>query len=142
MKKTITIYELLGLVKDKKAPKKVLIHDKVYYLLEDEQNYVYSKNSHDIRDWEMYIDNSINITRCLNDEVLILEDNEETEIQDEEEFEDIEPLILRTFERTGQAVTTDRLEDYCDYNFEKLEEEINQLIKNQKKIIERLNKEN
>lgn len=56
-----------------------------------------------------------------------------------EEFEDIEPLVLRTFKRTGQAITTDRLEDYCDYNFEMIENTIAKIVLNQKKIIERLN---
>lgn len=88
----VTLYELLGLIKDKKAPKKVLIHDTVYYLLENEENYIYSRNSHDIRDWERFIDHTINITRCLNDEVLILENNNEIEVIEEEK--EIEELCI------------------------------------------------
>ena len=77
--KKINLYELLGLLKNKNAPRKILIHDTVYYLLKDEENYLYSKNSHNIRRaWEI-MDCSINVTRCLNDEVLILEEDEEVD---------------------------------------------------------------
>lgn len=72
--KTITIYELIGLVKDGKAPKKILIKDKVYYLLVDEKHYVYSL-SKDIRQWDLFIDEKIRISQNLDLEVTILDEN-------------------------------------------------------------------
>lgn len=69
--------------------------------------------------------------------------NDEVEILDEEdEFEDIKPLVLKTFERTGQAVTIDRLADYYFDNFKLIEDTLAKVILNQKKIIDKLNKQN
>ena len=73
-------------------------------------------------------------TKDLNYQIEIIE-----EVEDKE-YEDIDPLVLRTFERTGQVVTIDRLEDYCFYNFEQIENTLAKVILNQKKIIERLDK--
>lgn len=127
MKKTIKVIDLYNMISKGSTPKKIKYNTKIYEYDKEQDDY----STFVISNYEYLLDD-INITSQLNDEV---------EILDEEEFEDIEPLVLRTFERTGQAITTYRLEDYCDYNFEKIEEKINQLIKNQKKIIERLNKD-
>lgn len=71
MNKTITIYELLGLVKDGKAPKKIKY---------DGDKYTYN----DCKDYE--IDSSIynlfetiTVTFILNDTVEIIEDNDKLE---------------------------------------------------------------
>lgn len=61
----------------------------------------------------------------LNDEIEILED--------EEEFEDIEELY------NCLAKTDNEIEKILIQNINDLSEKINQLIRNQKKIIERLN---
>ena len=74
--------------------------------------------------------NTINTNWILNDEVEILDE--------EDEFEDIEPLVLKTFERTGEAITTFRIKDYTFNNFEQIENTLAKVILNQKKIIERL----
>lgn len=68
----INLYELLGLIKIKKAPGKVLIKDKVYYLLKDNNHYVYSQ-SKDVMQWEFKLDHKICITECLDLEVIILD---------------------------------------------------------------------
>lgn len=120
----LTLYELLGLIKDNKAPKKVLIHDTVYYLLQDEEIYVYSRNNHNIRDWERFIDHSINITRCLNDEVLILENNNEVEIiEEEKEIEEIEMCTSGIMGFDGVENITSALKD-----------KINELVREVNKI--------
>lgn len=68
----ITIYELLGLMLKRQAPKKILANDEVYYLLEDEKHYVYSR-SKDIKDWNL--DEKIKISQNLDLEVIILDEN-------------------------------------------------------------------
>ena len=120
----ITLYELLGLLKDGKAPKKVLINDTVYYLLEDKERYVYLRNDHDIRDWERFIDHSINITMCLNDEVLILENNNEAEIIEEEK--EIEELDLGEARSNGEYIIS--------INDKKIQDKINELVRRVKKL--------
>lgn len=120
----ITLYELLGLIKDRKAPKKVLIDDTVYYLLQDKEIYIYSRNDHDIRDWERFIDHSINITMCLNDEVLILENNNEAEIIEEEK--EIEELDLGEARPNGEYIIS--------INDKKIQDKINELVREVNKI--------
>ena len=103
MKKTMTIYELLGLIKDGKAPKEVKYKETKYVFNNDRQCY---ENSYE---WFPSIQEI-----GLNDEV---------EILDEDEFIDIEEITQECFDNWTCA------------------KHINQLIKNQKKIIERLSNE-
>ena len=115
MKKTITMYELLGLIKDGKAPKKIKYENREYYLY-DNKSYL-----------------STDKTRFF-DRIYFGDLNIEVETLDEEEFEDINDEfedINDEFESgdTAQVVM-------------QLLNKIRPLIKNQKKIIERLNKEN
>ena len=63
---------LVKMANKEKLPKKVLINDKVYYLLKRDDKYIYSR-SNDARDWECDLDHSLNICICLNDEVTILD---------------------------------------------------------------------
>lgn len=60
-----TIYDLLGMIKDNKAPKKILLKDKVFGLSEDNKNYIDEDS-----DW-LFID--YEWLDMLNDEVEILE---------------------------------------------------------------------
>jgi len=92
MNKKITLYELLGLVKDGKAPKKIKYDSEEYkitkILMEDNEyyyNYIYN-------DIECLF--PIN-TNCLNDEV---------EILDDEDMEDkTKPLTKKDIEALGYA---------------------------------------
>lgn len=132
MKKTITIYELLGLIKDSKAPKKIIYDGYTYEFLQngcvlDDFNYFSIING--------FLYNTIDFENHLNDEV---------EIIDEEEFEDIYNFCwnenyLFSNRQTGMTKEDRRL---LDSNFKDIHDTINQLIKNQKKIIEKLNKSN
>lgn len=68
------LIELLNkMANEEKLPNKILIKDIVYYLINDEDgNIVYSQRK-DKKDWEAFIDHRLNITRCLNEDVLILD---------------------------------------------------------------------
>lgn len=117
MKKTITIYELLGKVKDNK----------------DSDIYVKYMNRMTEKEDTMWACIE-NIIYKLDNKVIYL--NDEVEILDEEEFEDIEEIETsyggdckhRIFESNGVSYEVSPT----------MKNKINQLIKNQKKIIERL----
>jgi hypothetical protein len=110
--KTITIYELLGLIKDGKAPKRIENDGLIWELETDMEDYY--NNARDIFLIDYMIGNYCNWLTC-NVEIL-----DETD----DEFEEMVEL-------------------YANYDFtpEMIVETINQLIRNQKKIIERLNGE-
>lgn len=87
--KTITMYELLGMVKDGKAPKKIKYKDKIYYYHKGyDFNYMYNSSSsslmdnkkslfvfssYKLKDGRRYWDDNTAID-FLNDEVEILEE--------------------------------------------------------------------
>lgn len=130
MKKTITIYELLGKVKDDKDTN---IYVKYINRMTEKEDTMWSCV-------ENIIDKLDNKVIYLNDEVEI--------ISDEEEFIDIEEITLNG-EKLGYGVLSEWLGSKQTDNEAKLCSSIeclgitlNLLIKNQKKIIERLNKEN
>lgn len=132
MKKTIKIIDLLNLIANgEEVPKKIDYNEEIFIYNETLKRYVHEINKYS--DSSTYcLGGYFALDMSLDHEVKVLEELED------KEFEDIEPLVLRTFERTGQAITTDRLEDYCDYNFEMIENTIAKIVLNQKKIIERL----
>lgn len=61
----ITIYELIGLIKDGKAPKKIKVDDYISYLIENETNWVltYIDDSNDylFRDYFLRLDDEVEI---------------------------------------------------------------------------------
>ena len=67
MNKEITKYELLGLVKDGQAPKKIKLREEIYNYYQDEENFVNYESEKD-GDWlfNQYLCN-------LNDKVEIIE---------------------------------------------------------------------
>lgn len=135
MKKTITMYELLGMVKDGKAPKKIKYENREYYL--------YDNKSYLSTDKTRFFDRIY-----FGEDYLRAELNDEVEILDEEEFIDIEEITLNG-EKLGYGVLsewlgskqTDNEVKLCS-SIECLGVTLNLLIKNQKKIIQKLNKEN
>ena len=70
MNKEMTIYELLGLVKDNKAPKKIIFDDTEYYLTPAG---CYVRESDGIT---RLLTQDYNLLFCLNDKVEILEDKD------------------------------------------------------------------
>ena len=72
----ITIYELLGMIKDGKAPKKVKYREMIYHIC-----YEYGDYESDIEEYRYadtkehyYLFEGIDMLKCLNDEVEILEE--------------------------------------------------------------------
>lgn len=106
----ITIYELLGLIKDGKAPKKIKYkshywkyNERADDYIDEDEDYVFSCSNYDI-------------TSMLDGEAEVLE-----EVEDKE-YEDIEEITQECFDHWTQA------------------KKINALIRNQKYILEQLNK--
>ena len=66
--KTITIHELLGMVKDGKAPKRIIYDEYVYKLNEDIKNYEREIDPFTTINWDYIVMN------CLNEEVEIIEE--------------------------------------------------------------------
>ena len=117
MKKKIKIIDLLCLLETKNyddLPKKINYNCDTYTL--DKTRYVDSTGNCLGAMWKLDL--------CLSDEVEILDE--------EDEFEDIEEIVHEYI-----YGLTER-EEKIDDRVSRFEEKINQLIKNQKKIIERL----
>lgn len=72
MNKEITIYELLGLVKDGKAPEKI-------NYLGIEYKFIYQDYKDESRDLYLFSEEIKDITDILNDTVEIIEDNDKLE---------------------------------------------------------------
>jgi len=71
----ITIYELLGLIKDSKAPNKIKYREMIYHI-----NYEYGDYESDIEEYRFadvkehyYLFEDIDMLKCLDDKVEILE---------------------------------------------------------------------
>lgn len=114
----ITIYELLGLVKDGKAPKKIKVRNEIYeYKSNIENNFIDYVGTEKETSAVFYLSSHIGnnyIDDIFTDEVEIIEESKKIE------FEEIEELTCGT------------------YDFEK--KTINSLIKNQRKLIDEVNK--
>ena len=112
--KTITVYELIGLIKDDKAPKEIKYYEVTY---EFNVNNYYLKGRDEI-EYSMFYKLAKGYM-FLNDKVEILEENDE--------WKDIEEIDSWKFNKSEDDIP----------HFE-LANIINQLIKNQKYLKERL----
>ena len=93
MSKTIKVIDLLNKIADEEElPKKILILDEVYYLINDEDGDIVYSQLKDRREWEAFIDRKLNITRCLHEDVIILDEVEIIEEQEEIDIQSIKEL--------------------------------------------------
>jgi hypothetical protein len=125
----ITIYELLGLVKEDKAPKEILYNNRVWKYKEQHKDYY--------NDMWSLLENQIDVITCyFNDIVEIIEDKE---------YEDIEGINYYPKNKTEFQVDyyeDGELKHFCLNKKQRyFADKINALIRNQKYILERLNKE-
>ena len=126
--KTITLYELLGLIKDGKAPKKIEYKGDIYIFAGED----YSKN--DDRETWLITEDDYFLSTFLNEEVEILP-------EENDEWEDIEELGKLNF--GGDCKTRYYSKNAIGYEFpEEIINIINQIIKNQKYLKERLIEKN
>ena len=116
--KTITMYELLGLVKDGKAPKKIKFNSIYCYYKEYRNEYVDFINNPIIQ-WDYVVMN------CLNDEVEIIEEEKEIpeklktykEVDDEKHFANILKVSKNGECEIDEAtsVIADKINEIIDY---------------------------
>lgn len=103
--KTITMYELLGLVKDGKAPKKVKYQGEILYFDDETKNYYNDEGMHSLFDCVGYM---------LNYEVEILEEKKI-------------PEKLSTWFSVELTQSDEENVDYANTNFENMYEKINEI---------------
>ena len=84
----ITIYELLGLIKDGKAPAKIKYVDSIYELSPEDDDYY-------CEDKMWWFTHELNCLRILNDEVEIIEEPKKIEKIEIEKYENTENYFIR-----------------------------------------------
>lgn len=112
--KTITLYELLGLIKNGEAPKKIIYDEKPFQFDESDEVYYSSYGEYNEEFAEFF-----NIYENLNDTI---------KIPDDTEFIDIDEELVKKFKS-------------FDSNANVLGDLLYKVIKNQKTIIQKLRKE-
>ena len=111
MNNTISVYELLGLIKDGKAPKKIRIFEDLIYNFDENNNFYYHQNNGSSL-YRIFYD----LGNALEEKVEILEEYKSM----------IEPITLN---------------DWCEITYDKNWELLkNDFNKNMKTIFDRLNK--
>lgn len=123
----ITIYELLGLIKDGKAPLKIKYKNYCYKWTGDD----YKTMKHGVETFLITGEEYDYVTEFLNDEIEVLE-----EVEDKE-YEDID-IINGDYVVPNTPATEN--EAYIMACFLAHEQMLNALIRNQKYILERLDK--
>lgn len=126
----ITIYELVGLVINGKAPRQIKYSNRIYDYNEKQEDYeCFIVNYYD------YLLDNTNTFQQFNNEVEIIE----------EEFEDIEQeteiQLLKVYQEyleNNFTVTMTNIISDIEAIFNETNDKINQLIKNQKLIIEKI----
>lgn len=137
----ITIYELLGLIKDGKAPKKIKIDGYILKLTDERTNWktLYIDDSGDY----LFIDYHI----TLDDEVEILEEAKKDTFTGVKWFKD--GNVTMSLDCSEEETEEDEFIDIEEFVFGDIEDathfemktKINKVIKNQKKIINKLKEE-
>ena len=119
----IKVVDLLNMInKGEELPKKIRLFGEEFKIKDNEYYSVHTSNP---------------LISYFGEDYLRAELNDEVEILDEEEFEDIEEITIR------DKIIGFPNGEWTARNMDKaFSIKINQLIKNQKKIIEKLNKEN
>ena len=137
----ITTYELIGLIKDSKEPSKVIYQDKIYQYNNELCDYDNSTANMCLLE---FIVSSCN--NWLDEKVEILERTQngwyKVILEENNKWEDICELLddSRYNFSDRQNDMTQEYRRLLDSNFKTLGETINQLIKNQKYLKERIDK--
>lgn len=133
--KIITIYELMGLIKDGKAPKKIK-YDGIIYAFDKELNDYYNS---DRKIWSFLYHRLGKAKNCIND---FLNDTVEILPEENDEWEDVEKINVIKDENCKRFIEYDSETGHHKYTIRLLDEyfsnKINQLIKNQKILKEKL----
>ena len=133
----ITIYELLGLIKEGKAPQKIKVTGTIYYFNENYEMYLTKKENENYEVALGGMDKDINlIANAFNEVVEIIEEEKEIE------FEDIESFGVHYSWDYIDYKNIEELKKYTNKDFQNIFDTLDKLIKNQKKLIDAVNKLN
>ena len=141
-----TIYELLGMVKDGKAPKKVKYKDKIYYYHEGyDFNYMYNSSDYSPmdRDKSLFTFNSFKMKdgrQCWEDKAAIDFLNDKVEIIEEEKKipEKLEEFGIQYNLDYIDYKNIETLKKWLNKDFQTIYDTLDLLIKNQNKLIDYL----
>jgi archaellum component FlaC len=122
MNKTITIYELLGLVKDGKAPEKI-------NYLGIEYKFMFQDYKDESRDLYLFSEEIKDITDILNDTVEIIEDNDKLEKMQDFDLTLKETNVTKDLELTYEGVS--KTFNYAWHKIDEIIDHINKLEDNQ-----------
>ena len=111
MNKTISFYELLGLIKDRKAPKKIKYEDIMWEYDLQENEYI-AKEDGDCWLFQDYFPNNLNFLDCLQDKLEIIE--EDKPIIEKINL-DREPLKGKEVPRAIDYLLEGRINEIIDY---------------------------
>ena len=132
--KEITIYDLIGLIKDNKAPKKIKYGNDVFYYDKDFQDYKAKECSDNENEYLFY--RLFKYAGTLDTKIEILS-------EENDEWKDIEEINVDK-ENCKRFIEYDSETGHHKYTIRLLDEyfsnKINQLIKNQKYLKERIDK--
>lgn len=116
MSKKISFYDLLGLIKDRKAPKKIKYEDIMWEYDLQENEYI---KDGDYWLFQDYFPNNLNFLDCLQDKVEIIEEDKPT-------IEKIDTTTENTL--FTMECYTGIPEQAQDWNFNVLKDKINEII--------------
>ncbi len=126
--KEITIYELIGLIKDGKAPKKIKVDNEIYNFHKGmETSYILGDNEDIELNFNYYIENDLLNKKDIE---ILPEENDE--------WEDIEEINIENDGHNDFIKNEHGTKCGLTKHSKIIAEKVNELIKNQQKIIERL----
>lgn len=125
MNKTITIYELLGLIKDGKQPKHIKYRGEEWWWGYD--TYTYFSCLKQTPDAQINMFTKYVINYCLDDEVEIIEDNDKLEVIDklDDRYYDEVNKCFCGRKMLGETVLVDKINELIDH-INKLEEKLDE----------------
>lgn len=109
MKKEITIYELLGLIKDGKAPKKIMYNDNVYEFNDYDYRCIVTEIERGFVDRRLIKNYNQNLQSILNEKVEIIEEPKELE-EIEFKFNNGKRFMISNIENINYEVFIDTKE--------------------------------
>lgn len=112
MKKIISVYELLGLIKDDKAPKKIMYNDNVYEFNDYDYRCIVTEIERGFVDYRLIKNYSQKLNFLLNEKVEILEEYKPII---EKINLDREPLRGREVPRAIDYLLEGRINEIIDY---------------------------
>ena len=123
MNKTITIYELLGLVKDEKQPKKVFFNNRSYSFDGADEDYI----DEDEDCLFMNLFQAFPTNNVLNETVEIIEDNDKLEKINVKTGDNCKRFIEYDDETGHHKYTIRLLDEYFSKNINKIIDHINKI---------------